>query len=160
MQSDGNLLPFSIYTETPGKWKRFLRDLFVQRLDRGTSQARVTNPKACLPRRTPPDPQGCGDKRQLVPPRALSHPVSTTRKAWTQWNSRFFREKGKPRGTLPPPPLARARSRGIPGLWAHPRRGQSSRRRLSAARNALGRRETAWGRGRTWPRKVCGARIR
>ncbi|XP_055426024.1 basic proline-rich protein-like [Bubalus kerabau] len=45
-----------------------------KRLDRGTSQARVTNPKACLPRRTPPDPQGCGDKRQLVPPRALSHP--------------------------------------------------------------------------------------
>lgn len=53
----------------------------VQRLDRGTSQARVTNPKAGLPRRTPPDPQGCGDKRQLVPPRALSHPESTPRKA-------------------------------------------------------------------------------
>ena len=33
IQFDGNQLPSSIYTETPGKWKCFLRDLFVQRLD-------------------------------------------------------------------------------------------------------------------------------
>ena len=73
IQFDGNQLPSSIYTETPGKWKCFLRDLFVQRLDPEPPDPGY-EPEDGLSQRTPPNLQGCGDKRQLMPPLALSQP--------------------------------------------------------------------------------------
>lgn len=62
-------------TLKPGKWKNASSATLprCRGLDRGTSQARVTNPKAGLPERSPGS-RGCGDKRRLWRLVLFSHP--------------------------------------------------------------------------------------